>query len=62
MLELEEMNRRPPGPVDSADTFSFAVTWYFHLGFSRNSPKTRIKVQKGFLGDIPRKQPWEDGK
>lgn len=62
MLELEEMNQGPPCPMDCADPFSFAVTWYFHLGFSRNSPKTRVKLQIGFLGDIPRKQLWEDGK
>lgn len=62
VLEPEEMNRGPPGPMGWADPFSFAVTWYFHLSFSRNSPKTRIKLQIGFLGDIPRKQQWEDGK
>lgn len=56
------MNLGPPGPTDCADPFSFAVVWYFHLSFSTNSPKTRIKVQIGFLGDISRMHQWEDGK
>lgn len=55
------MNLGPPGPTDCADPFSFAVVWYFHLSFSTNSPKTRIKVQIGFLGDISRMHQWEDG-
>lgn len=54
------MNPGPPGLTDCADPFSFAVVWYFHLSFSTNSPKTRIKVQIGFLGDISRKHQWED--
>lgn len=56
------MNLGPPGPTDCTDPFLFAVVWYFHLSFSTNSPKTRIKLQIGCLGDISRQHQWEDGK